>query len=164
MLIGASQKSTREKHNLDHSFYSNTDQAFQTERNTSKDTVSLYLLKLSNSELHTAGWSKGDLESTDHNQLTGNTSIVTVFGRPISATSASIFSPFSRACSHRMICATPKQRIYEKKKAYELTFDENVDELNFWFSKSVSVGNVPGASSWSGVNTSGTTSLKSHSS
>ena len=40
------------------------------------------------------------------------------------------------------------------------TFDEDVDELDFGLAKSISVGDVPGATSGGGVNSSSTSGLK----
>merc|ERR1719378_345703 len=42
------------------------------------------------------------------------------------------------------------------------TFDENVDKLSFGLTKTVSVGDVPGATSGGGVDTSGTAGLETH--
>ena len=96
------------------------------------------------------------------------TSMVTVFGRPAAAISASMFSPLSKACSHLMICATP----YRDNKICSvsvtqgrmliLTFDEDVDQFDFGLAQSVGVGDIPGATSGGRVNTSGTSGLETH--
>ena len=43
------------------------------------------------------------------------------------------------------------------------TFDEDVDELDLRFSKSVSIGNIPSSSGRGRVDTGGSSSLESHS-
>ena len=42
------------------------------------------------------------------------------------------------------------------------TFNENVDQLDLRFAESVSVGNIPGSSSWCWVDTGASSSLESH--